>query len=45
MSKLPMGEFLSVLRKSKGYTQQEVADILGVSNKTVSSWECGVSLR
>lgn len=43
MSKLPMGEFLSVLRKSKGYTQQEVADILGVSNKTVSSWECGGS--
>ena len=43
MSKLPMGEFLSVLRKSKGYTQQEVADILGVSNKTVSSWEFGGS--
>lgn len=34
---------MSVLRKSKGYTQQEVADILGVSNKTVSSWECGGS--
>lgn len=31
-----IGEFLSVLRKSKGMTQQEVADSLGVSNKTVS---------
>lgn len=38
-----MGEFLSALRKSKGYTQQEVADTLGVSNKTVSSWETGAS--
>ena len=33
-----IGEFLSVLRKSKGMTQQEVADSLGVSNKTVSGW-------
>ena len=40
-----MGEFLAALRKSKGYTQQEVADSLGVSNKTVSSWETGGSLR
>ena len=38
-----MGEFLAALRKSKGYTQQEVADSLGVSNKTVSSWETGAS--
>lgn len=38
-----MGEFLAVLRKSKGYTQQEVAAQLGVSNKTVSSWETGAS--
>ncbi len=38
-----MGEFLAALRKSKGYTQQEVADTLGVSNKTVSSWETGAS--
>ncbi len=36
-----IGEFLSVLRKSKGMTQQEVADSLGVSNKTVSGWETG----
>lgn len=38
-----IGEFLSILRKSKGLTQQEVADALGVSNKTVSSWETGAS--
>ncbi len=38
-----MGEFLAALRKSKGYTQQDVAERLGVSNKTISSWETGAS--
>lgn len=41
--KLTTGEFLAACRKEKGYTQQEVADRLGVSNKTVSSWETGAS--
>lgn len=36
-----VGDFLASLRKSKGYTQQEVADELNVSNKTVSKWEQG----
>ena len=35
------GEFLSILRKSQGYTQQEVADYLSISNKTISKWEQG----
>lgn len=43
MAENQMGEFLAALRKSKGYTQQEVAEKLGVSNKTVSSWETGAS--
>ena len=34
-----MGSFMSALRKARGLTQQEVADILMVSNKTVSKWE------
>lgn len=38
------GEFLAALRKSRGYTQQEVADLLGVTNKTVSKWERGEGL-
>ena len=33
------------LRTAKGVTQEEVAQKLGVSNKTVSKWETGVSLR
>ena len=36
--------YLAMLRKIKGMTQQEAADRLGVSNKTVSKWESGVSL-
>lgn len=38
-----MGDFLAAMRKSKGFTQQEVADRLLISNKTVSSWERGAS--
>lgn len=34
-----MGSFLAALRKSKGYTQRDVADSLNVSDKTVSKWE------
>lgn len=40
MEKKTMGSFLAALRKANGYTQQEVADKLNVSNKTVSKWEC-----
>lgn len=39
MEKKTIGTFLSALRKANGMTQQEVADILNVSNKTVSKWE------
>ena len=35
------GAYLAMLRKIEGMTQQEVADRLGVSNKTVSKWESG----
>lgn len=40
MEKKTIGAFLAALRKANGYTQQEVADKLNVSNKTVSKWEC-----
>ncbi len=39
MEKKTMGSFLAALRKAKGMTQQEVADKLNVSNKTISKWE------
>ena len=33
------GELLQMLRKEKGWTQQQLADLLSVTNKTVSKWE------
>ena len=39
MEKKTIGKFISVLRKAKGMTQQELADKLLVSDKTVSKWE------
>ncbi|MDE7087101.1 MAG: helix-turn-helix domain-containing protein, partial [Clostridia bacterium] len=33
------GQFLETLRKASGFTQLDVAEKLGVSNRTVSSWE------
>ena len=41
MDAVKIGEFLKALRKSKGYTQQEVAEALYVTQKTVSRWENG----
>ncbi len=39
MTKRSIGEFMALLRKAAGYTQQEVAEKLNVSNRTLSSWE------
>ena len=39
MEKKTMGKFIAVLRKANGMTQQELADKLLVSDKTVSKWE------
>ena len=42
--KQSIGEFLATLRRAHGYTQQEVADRLSVSNRTVSAWERGAAM-
>lgn len=39
MEKKTLGAFIAVLRKSRGMTQRELAEKLGVSDKTVSHWE------
>ncbi len=39
MEKKSIGSFLAALRKANGLTQEEVAQRLFVSNKTVSKWE------
>lgn len=38
------GKFIENLRKEKGLTQQDLADILSVSNQAVSKWEGGRNL-
>ena len=38
------GELLSRLRKERGMTQKDVADVLHISDRTVSKWERGSGL-
>lgn len=45
MDKVKTGELIRDARKKKNYTQSELGDMLGVSNKAVSRWEKGGSLR
>ena len=35
------GKLIAELRKEKGFTQQQLADQLNLSNKTISKWESG----
>lgn len=41
MNQLMTGKFISQKRKEKNLTQEQLAEKLGVSNKTVSKWETG----
>lgn len=41
--KLNIGNTIKYLRKERDITQEELADILGVSYQSVSRWETGVS--
>lgn len=43
MDQTRIGTFIAVLRKEKGLTQKELAEQIGISDKTVSKWETGVS--
>ena len=39
-----MGNFLKLLRKEKGMTQEQLAQMLNVAGRTVSRWETGSNL-
>lgn len=45
LDKAAFGSFLAQLRREKGMTQRELAADLYVSDKAVSKWERGGSLR
>ena len=39
-----IGEFLKILRREKGLTQEQLAEILHVSGRTISRWETGTNM-
>lgn len=41
MNQVMIGEFIALKRKEKNLTQKQLADHLGISNKTISKWENG----
>ena len=41
MDQIRIGKFIAEERKRKKYTQRDLADLLGISDKTVSKWERG----
>ena len=44
MDQIRIGRFIAQCRKAMGLTQRQLADGLGISDKTVSKWECGNGL-
>ena len=44
MDQIRIGSFLKALRKEKGLTQEQLAEQLGVSARTVSRWETGSNM-
>ncbi len=44
MDQKKIGKFIATLRKEKKLTQKEIAERLGISEKTISKWECGNGL-
>lgn len=41
MNQILIGKFISLRRKEKNLTQEQLAEKLGISNKTISKWETG----
>ena len=39
-----IGKFIAELRKEQGFTQEQLGEKIGVTNKTVSRWETGTYL-
>ncbi|MBO5371181.1 MAG: helix-turn-helix domain-containing protein [Lachnospiraceae bacterium] len=44
MDQVKIGKFMAEIRKQRGMTQKELAEQVGISDKTISKWECGNSI-
>lgn len=44
MDQIKIGQFIARMRKEKNLTQRQLADILDISDKTISKWETGNGL-
>lgn len=44
MNQIKIGRFIAKMRKNQSYTQRQLADVLGISDKTISKWETGSGL-
>ena len=44
MELIQVGKFIAELRKERGFTQEQLGEIIGVTNKTISRWETGIYL-
>ena len=44
MDQMKIGSFLKELRKEKGITQEQLAEQLNISNRSVSRWETGSTM-
>lgn len=44
MNQIQIGRFIAASRKAQSLTQRQLADKLGISDKTVSKWERGKGL-
>ena len=41
MNQVKIGKFIAEMRKEQNLTQKQLADKLGISDRTISKWECG----
>lgn len=44
MNQIKIGTFISECRKAKGWTQNQLAEKLGITDKAISKWETGRSM-
>ena len=45
MDQIKIGKFIASCRKEQGMTQDQLANLMGISFQSVSKWENGGSLR